>query len=282
MSKAALKGQEVAPVKESGLPADLDLAYLTADSGLGVSNMGVGDVALPYLSILQGLSPQVNPGRPEYIEGAIASMFYNNVSQEVYEGRTEGLLFVPAHYERKFVEWIDRDKGGGFVADYDIDSDILNFTERDEKKKLRMKGSGNLLVETAYHSGLYYDPELKKWLQTVVTLKSTGLKVNRRWNNELTTAVIPGTDLQAPRWLFPYLLTTKLETKANNSWWQLNVDKQDKPVTKAVYDKAKGFYQLLESGQLSRAPEADLGIVEDTDAASGRKAPRETGEDIPF
>jgi hypothetical protein len=282
MSKAASKGQEVAPVKESGLPAGLDLAYLTADSGLGVSNMGVGDVALPYLSILQGLSPQVNPGRPEYVEGAQASMFYNNVSQDVFDGRTEGLLFVPAHYERKFVEWIDRDKGGGFVADYDIDSDILNFTERDDKKRLRMKGSGNLLVETAYHTGLYFDPELKKWLQCVVTLKSTGLKVNRRWNNELTTAVIPGTDLQAPRWLFPYLLTKKLETKAGNSWWQLSIEKQDNPVTKAVYDKAKGFYQLLESGQLSRAPEVDLGTVEEGSTTGCRESRQGTDTDIPF
>lgn len=256
MAKATDNGQAVAPVKEaaSQLPADLDLAYLKADAGAGVSNMDSGDVALPYLGILQGLSPQVNPGGPAYIEGAQASMFYNNVSQEVFDGRNEGILFVPCAYERKFVEWVDRDKGGGWVSDYPIDGGILEHTTKDDRGRARL-ANGNLIVETAYHYGLYKDPETGAWVQAVIAMKSTSLKTNRQWNNELVTTRIPGTDLIAPRWLYPYRLKTILQQKNNNSWWQFLIKREPAPVSKAVYDHAKMFHNLIEAGDVKRGAE---------------------------
>src|SRR5450631_1544355 len=105
MSKAK---QELAVVKEPNiihLPEGLSLEDLIKDSGAGVDTMTSGDVALPYLYILQALSPIVNPAASQYIEGAQASMLYNNVSQELYDGRKEGLIVVPCYYERKYVEW---------------------------------------------------------------------------------------------------------------------------------------------------------------------------------
>ena len=271
---------EVSEVKEKiALPEEYDLAMLQQDSGAGVDNMSADDIALPYLGILQSNSPQVQPGRPEYIEGAQASMFYNTVSQEIYDGRTRGLMFVPCAYERRYVEWVDREAGGGYVADYDIDSDILSYTKKDERGRPRMP-TGNLIVETAYHTGLFLDPETESWMNAVVALKSSGLKVNRRWNNELVTSKVPGTELQAPRWLYAYHLTTSLETKKNNSWYQLHIEKGT-IVSKAVYDKAKQFHKLVVSGGVKRAVEKDP-VVDDAPRNSSDGGDNSHDSDIPF
>lgn len=277
------KKQVVETASHHNALAELDMAALTADAGASVSDMTADDIALPYLSILQALSPQVQPGKAEYIEGAVASMLFNTVSQDVYDGRKVGVLFVPCYYERRYVEWVDRDQGGGFVADYDIDSDIMSFTKKDDKGKARMP-TGNLIVETAYHYGLYQDPNSKIWTQCVLTLKSTGLKVNRKWNNELSTTKIPGTELTAPRWLYPYHLTTWLESKKNNSWWQLKVDRVEKdsvptPVSRAVYDKAKIFHNLAKGGEVKRAVEKELPA---DDAASSGGGGGHHDDDMPF
>jgi hypothetical protein len=181
-------------------------------------------------------------------------MFYNNVSGEVFDGRTTGFLFVPAYYERKLVEWVHRDNGGGWVADHAIDSDILSKTRPDDKGKPRLQ-NGNIIVETAYHYGLMLNPATEAWEQCVIAMKSSGLKANRKWNNAIITSKIPGTEIQAPRFLFPYNIRTKMETKGENSWWNFDLTKFDEPVSVDVYRQAKEFAELVAAGVVTRVAE---------------------------
>lgn len=255
MAKATSTGQEVAPVKNTALE-EYDLSYLTADAGIGNENVGIGDVGLPFLSVLQPTSPQIIVGGPAYVEGATASMFYDNVSQQAHDGRKTGLDFIACYYERKFVEWVDRDRGGGWVADYEITSDILRHTTQNDKKQNVMP-SGNLIIETAYHYGLYRVHGEDDWFQCCLPLKSTMLKLNRKWNNELSTTKIPGTDMKAPRWLYAYHLLSELKQKNGNSWFIPTVDRFDKPVPKVVYEEAKKFHMLVKSGIVRRNTDAE-------------------------
>jgi hypothetical protein len=258
---------EVAEVKKTvNLPAGFSAEDLMADAQDNEA-MGTEDVALPYIYILQTNSPQVNPGLPDYVDGAVASMFYNNVSQEVFEGRNQGILVVPCAYERKYVEWTPRESGGGFVRDYDISSDIMSKTTPNDKGKAQLP-NGNLIVETAYQYCLWMNPETGDWGQCVISLSSTALKANRKWNNDIVTSKIPGTDAQAPRFLFPYQVKTYLESKNNNSWWAYKIEKVDEPVMPEVYKMAKEFATLVRQGLVNRAAEPGA-------------APK-TDEDIPF
>jgi hypothetical protein len=256
MAKAPAKTENTAVVTRA--PAQLPAGYegmdLAADAAHHNPEMTAQDVALPYIYVLQANSPQVNPGRSEYIEGAQASMFLNNVSGEVFDGRNDGFLFVPAYYERKLVEWVHRDNGGGWVADHAIDSGIMQKTRPDEKGKPRLQ-NGNVIVETAYHYGLMLNPDTEVWEQCVIAMKSTGLKANRKWNNAIITSKIPGTDVQAPRFLFAYNVKTKMETKGDNSWWNFDIDKVDEPVSVEVYKQAKDFAELVASGIVTRVAE---------------------------
>lgn len=261
--------KEVATKTQAQLPAGYEGLDLAADAETHNPEMTAQDVALPYIYVLQGLSPQVNPGRAEYIEGAQPSMFLNNVSGEVFDGRQTGFVFVPCYYERKLVEWVHRDNGGGWVGDHAISSDILSRTRPDDKGKPRLE-NGNVIVETAYHYGLMLNPETDSWEQCVIALKSSGLKANRKWNNSIITSKIPGTEVQAPRFLFAYNIKSKMETKGENSWWTFDVTKFDEPVSVAIYKQAKEFAELVAAGVVTRVAET----------LDGEKVDPETGEII--
>lgn len=259
------------------LPAGYDMDELVQDAQQN-PKMDAQDVALPFIAILQSNSPEVNPGDPTYIEGAQSSMFINTVTRDTYNGRTEGLIIVPCYYERKLVEWVDRDKGGGWVADYPVDHPIQHTTKKNDQNKVILP-NGNFLVETAYQYVLFLDPESGNWSQAVIGMKSTALKKNRQLNNSIVTSKIPGTDVQAPRYLFPYLMRTVFEQKASNSWWNFEFKKMDEPVAADVYKAAKAFAQLVQAGVLQRSTTAESGTApaEAVDD-QGRRYDTRTGE----
>lgn len=262
------------------LPDGLNLDELIEDAKRN-PKMDAGDVALPFLSILQSNSPEVNPGHSNYIQGAQASMFLNTVTNEVFDGRGEGLLIVPCYYERKLVEWVDRDKGGGWVGDYPLGHEIQRSVRKNERGK-DVLPNGNFLVETAYHYVLWLNPNLSRWGQAVIGLKSTALRPNRALNNLIAESVIPGTEITAPRYLFPYVMRTVFEQKAENSWWNFDFQKVEEPVMADVYKNAKQFAQLAEAGVVSRSRDAEQGSAAAGGMTIDGQARRPLDDDIPF
>lgn len=251
------KTKEVAIV-ENSLPADYNLDSLVADAEEHNPRMDTGDIALPYIVVLQTNSPQVNPAKAQFIEGAQAGMLYNTVMDVVFNGRTEGMAVIPCAYERKFVEWVHRDQGGGWVAEHSIESDIMNHTRPDDKGKPRLP-NGNVVVETAYHYILFKDPDTEAWGQGIMAMSSTFLKKNRKWNNMITTSKIPGTDKQAPRFLYAYQLTSVVETKGENSWFVPELKKIESPISLSLYNNAKAYAALVNQGKINRAPPPESG-----------------------
>lgn len=278
---ATKEKSEVALTEVAGLPAGLDLSDIEADSGVGVDNMGMDDVAVPYLYVLQTNSPQVNSDHDAYVEGAKAGMFYNNVSGEVFDGREIGLTVIPCAYERKFVEWVDRDSGGGFVAEHDVESNVLSETTPDSRGR-PILGNGHLIVETAYHYVYMQNPKTQVWEEIIIPMKSTFLKKSRRWNKALMATLIPGTGKRAPRWLYPYKLKTAKESKGDQTWSNIEIERLEAPVTKDQYLQAKSFAELFTSGLIQRAKETLVGDPETTgtrhvDSDSGLE-----GDELPF
>ena len=268
---------EVAEVKKTAvaLPEGYDMDELIADAQQNPT-MDASDVALPFIALLQSNSPEVNPGHSAYIEGSQSSMFMNTMTGDVYEGRKEGLLIVPCHYERKLVEWVDRDTGGGWVADYPTDHPIKNNVRKNEKGK-DVLPNGNFLVETAYQYILVMDPSSGSWSQAVLGLKSTALKKNRQLNNSIVTSKIPGTEVQAPRYMYPYTMRSVFEQKGENSWWNYEFKRVDEPVLPEVYRAAKAFAQMVASGLLSRSTTAEGQANVATDG-QGQRYDKTTGE----
>lgn len=264
---------EVATAKQQAqLPAGIAMDELMSDAGAGVENMGMDDIAVPYLYVLQPGSPQVDEDSESYVRGAKSGMFYNNVSNEVYDGREVGLKVIPCAYERKYVEWIDRDTGGGgYVADHDIESGILSETKPNEKG-IPILGNGHLIIETAYHYVYFQNPLTGTWEEIIIPMKSTMLKKSRRWNKTLMATLIPGTTSRAPRWLYPYQLKTVKETKNDKTWSNFDITRLDEMVSADQYRSAKKFSELMASGLLVKARESDTGKIIDNDDGGGRSS----------
>ena len=79
--------------------------------GLGFEETTSQDMAIPFLRILAQLSPQVNKRDGAYVEGAEAGMMFNTVANKVYDGE-QGVTVIPCYYNRRYVEWAPREKGG--------------------------------------------------------------------------------------------------------------------------------------------------------------------------
>jgi len=271
----AISGDEISTVSAI---EGYDLKALIADAGLGSEGLSAEDIAIPFIGILQGLSPQVTEGKEGFIEGARPSMFYNNVTGNTYEGRKTGILVVPAFYRKQWLVWMDRDSGGGLVDVYDNNS-IMAETIKNDKGQNVIKSNTKLIVyETAQHFCLRLNLDTGETERVVISLKSTGLRANRKFNHAITSAKIPGhPNIAAPRFMFAYQATTFLEEKNGNSWWSPEFTRMKDPVSKPVYDEAKTYYEQVKSGniKLSEETQADAG------SASERVA-EASDDEIPF
>lgn len=278
------KKTEVATKDQEKLPTnmqDYDMSELAADAGMGSEEIAAEDIAIPYIGILQGLSPQVTEGKEGFIEGARPSMLYNNVTGEIYEGRKEGLVLVPAFYRKQWLVWMDRDSGGGLVDVYDDDS-IMKDTIKNEKSQNVIADNTKLVVfETAQHFCLRLNLETLETERVVVSLKSTGLKANRKWNHAITSAKVPGhPTVAAPRFMFAYRMTTFLEEKNGNSWWSPEFSRLKDPVSKPVYNEAKSYYQLVKSGDVKVSE--DIAPDSVSGGAESQDKPAVNEDEIPF
>ena len=278
---ATSKTQAVAPVNADGeLPVGYDLQDIMADAGVGSADMGAGDLGIPYLSLLQPGSPQLKPGHAKYIEGARVGEWFNSATGETFSGSID---FIPCAYERKYVQWHDRDLGeGGYVMDHAIDSDILSKTVKNAKGQPSLPDQNHdLIIETAYQYGMMHNPNTGRWDQVVMPLKSTALKANRRLNNLIAGAQIPGTQLQAPRWLYSFGLSTVLESKGQNSWYTPVPEKNPEPVSAEAYQAGKRFNAMFQQGLVSRANEGDLAEGGTAAAPAGERAGAED-DNVPY
>lgn len=146
-------GTDLAEAKRSEMLMLSDDDFFDIPTGL--EDVDAADVSLPRYTILQGLSPQVNPRKDEYIEGAKMGMILNTATGQV----TDSVRLVMAAYERRNIEWVPRDKpcpladfpkvtGGGLYRDYGTDDAILEECRRYEENNSLWTPRGHELVVT--------------------------------------------------------------------------------------------------------------------------------------
>lgn len=244
------KAQGPAPV-----PAVIDdmEKMMAGDANKGFENVNATDMAIPFIMILQALSPQVKRG-DQQIEGAKEGDIFNSVTNEVFDG-SEGILFIPSTFRKAVVEWKPRDEGGGFVAQYDDISEIEGVT-RDHDGKL-ITPAGNVLVDTAYHYGLMVDPVTGDYTNVVISMTSTQLKKSRKWitlmsNLKLTKS--DGTKFTPPMFGYMYKLTTVPEENASGSWSGWDVELYGQTSSIDLYQAAKLFAENISKGLVRIAP----------------------------
>ena len=219
-----------------------------ADANQGSQNITQDDLALPFLKVLGQLSPEVNERDGKHVEGAKPGMILNTVTKEIYDG-TEGINVLPAHYERKLVEWQDRgDSKGAPVAIHNAESDIMSQTTRDKSFKDRLS-NGNYIENTANHFVIVLG---KSPSTALISMKATQLKISRAWNSVMMGLKLQGKNgmFTPPTYSHIYKLKTVQMSNDKGTWFGWDVKMVGPIEDKAVYDIAKSFAEKVGKGNV--------------------------------
>jgi hypothetical protein len=206
----------MATKKNSNVPAKAEekTTAVTAFEGYaeyegdGFENQSQDDIAIPFMNLLQALSPEV---QPDGVEGAKAGMFINSVTQELHED----FVFVPAITQHVFVEWVPRDQGGGIVGTHSKDSEIVKVAKAGAKEFGKYKTEdGNDLVETFYLFGIVVQDEVPVSM-AVMAFTSTKIKAYRAMTTRCRTFQVQVGDRRMTPPLFAHQLRIKSMQQKN-------------------------------------------------------------------
>ena len=189
-----------------------DPSMFEQDANKGLGNLGMDDLAIPFLRILSDTSPQIKKRDPLYIEGAESGMIYNTLTKEIFDG-DKGVQVIPCSYQRQYIEWQDRGKGTGAPVNiHSGDSNILSKTTRDDQRKDRLT-NGNYIEDTANHFCVVKSDN-GVWSQALIAMKSTQRKKSKRWNSLMLGLKLKGAKglFTPPSYSHIYLLKTIAES----------------------------------------------------------------------
>lgn len=187
-------------------------------AGAGFENQTSDDYSIPFLHILQALSPQLEDN-----DTLRQGMILNTVTGEVWDGK-KGIAFVPATTQHVYVEWKPRDMGGGFVAIHEVGSELVRTCVDEQPFGTYVTPDGNELIETFYVYGIAVDDEGNA-SEAVIAFNSTKIKKYKGWMTKAKTIQIPlpdGRRIPAP--LFAHRYRLKTVSEKNNKGQYYNWD----------------------------------------------------------
>jgi len=226
----------------------------------GFQDQSSDELLIPWVNILQDLSPEITGADGKAIDGAKAGEIINSVSKD----RTNKLLFVPAFRVKSFIEWIPRTSGGGFVGVHDPESDlILRLRTATKFGLLKNPETNNDIVETITVYGFICE-EAEPVEPAAISFTSSKLKVYRAWRTALNkiTVLAGDTKRRPPLYAHPVNLTTVRETGKKGTYYNFVVTPTGGDSTMKVHDRilasmlAPTDARFLAAKELSRMVEA--------------------------
>ena len=253
---------QVAQRKTTNVVASELDKMLEADAGVGLENITTDDMQIPFIRIIQALSPQLQKDDPLYIKGAEQGDIFNTVSQEVFK-QDEGVIVVPAFFEKKFLEFQLRSSGGGFVRELAADDKDITMTSREGT--IELLPNGNELVRTHQHLVIAQSAD-GTMAPSVLDMKKTQLKVSRRWNTLKNSARLPSGALM-PIYGTAWQLTTVLEANDQGKWFNYKLDRINEitPTIEKMMLEARNMYQGVSKGEVKMAAASADEIAEKED-----------------
>lgn len=274
MKKTGAAADKAVVKKEAAqLPASVAAYDYGEDAGLGTEQLGREDYAIPFLYLLQPLSPVITQGT---LPDAKPGMIMNTVNQELFPAAetTTGVLFIPCYKEHLYGEWRPRNAGGGFVKDHAVDSEIVRELKSKQGFGKLTTGDGNELIETFYVYGLLVkDDETEP---AVIAFTSTKIKIYKQWMTRIGTMKVPtpaGGKIAPPMWAHVWRFNSVLQRKDQNVWHNFkitfrgaNADESRLAPSDPIYQAGKELYESCKAGGIRVATES---LAAATGGASG-------------
>ena len=224
------------------------------DAGAGWENTDATDFSVAFLSQLQALSAEIQEDESSYIPGSKPGMCINSVTKQLYDTFSGELIVVPCITRHTVVEWVPRDMGGGFVAEHEINSDVVVAAKAaNGGSMLNLKSeAGNELVETYSIFALRLESVDAKFPAELIVIPFTRTKIKRYKEIMTRLRTIYGGN-KIP--LFAHRLsvqTTKEKNPAGQSYYNIRlVPAVENDVLKSLVSPETGR-EILEAGRVLR------------------------------
>ena len=214
------------------------------------------DVILPRLAIAQPLSEVLKKkNEVKFIEGAEAGCIYNTVTKEVFKG-DEGMIFVPSKVIITYVEWADRNSGGGLLNNFGTDASAYLKAAKNEKGGRIGSEPGSEIIKTFNVYG--YVIKDGEFTQAWIPMSKSQAKVAQKLITLSLMLQDKATKKTLPAFAGCYKLTTIGESNTKGDWFSFSIEYQGLTVLipeigVAVYQAAKNFYLNLSKDPITSA-----------------------------
>jgi len=209
------------------------------------------DLVIPRLSIIQAISPELDEKDPAYIEGAKNGMMFNTLTKKLYAE----VLIIPIVYEKKYLLWRDRKKGGGFGGQYDTEKEanaaIMDTEEPDEWEA----------TDTPTHLCLVVSDG--KPFEIAIPMPKSKAKVSRQFNSTIRL-------LGGPRFSRVYKISVVDDkNNAGEKFKNFRVDSAGFP-NQELFKLAEKLYEDLSTGAVSYKVDDDYEAESDRPAQTDK------------
>jgi len=229
MAKATKKPGNAAPEPNKAANENFDWSQAGVTGFEAVQRT---DLGIPFLTVLQKSSPEVDPTHKDYqtkkIPGAGPGDIINTLSRAIlHKFSQDPVLVVPCFYETLYVEWKPRGGGGGggFVKTHK-NANILNECTRDDENN-DVHRNGNWIRTTGYWYVLVLMPDNER-VPAVIGMTVSQLKKARAWLNlaqSIKFTKPDGSRYSPPLFSHSYELSSGPENNDSGSWfgWKIQI-----------------------------------------------------------
>ena len=230
--------------KELKQKENTEMANLLAeDAGAGLEEATTDCYALPIMTLLQSMSkPCMEEPRPE---GVRPGLIYDTTTKNTHES----ILVAPVYFQQRFVEWVPRTKGGGFVAIHDT----MQPCRKDDFGNMLLE-NGNSLVDTRIHYVLVITENDS--YPAMISMSSTNIKKSKLWCSQMKRHKMQKVNsdgsvevIQLPTFSKLYILSTLKEQNDKGSWYNWDITLSDQEITSDDYKTARAFNAEFKSAE---------------------------------
>lgn len=253
-------------------------------------NASADDLLIPFLSILQPMSPQIlEADDDDKPEGLKAGSYFNSVTGELTTAK-EGLVIQPVMFQTMVVEWKPRENGGGIAGRFEMTDDFIRKARKaNGNSMVGLKNGDNDLIETVYLYVNVLNADGSEVIGfAVLPVKSTSLQPVKGFRTAMQ--MVKG---KPPYFAFRARLSSEKKSNDQGTWYRLKVspltgtswmESMINPASEGeLLQSGINLFDMIGTGEAKAdfASEEKSGNADSTGAGAG-KGGKGDDDEVPF